>query len=54
MGAVTKTVVAEDSATWDCNVAADAANGALQITGTGIALSTILWVAAVEIVQATG
>lgn len=51
VGAVAKTVLAEDTAAWDANVAADAVNGALQITVTGEAGKTIRWVAHVELVE---
>lgn len=53
VGTVTKTVVAEDSAGWDCNVTADDTNDALVITATGEAGKTIQWVARVELVEVT-
>jgi hypothetical protein len=47
VGTVTKTVLAEDTAAWDCGVAVS--SGALQITATGEAAKTIRWVASIEI-----
>lgn len=43
-----KTVIAEDNAAWDANIVADTTNGALQITVTGVAATTIDWVAVVK------
>lgn len=54
VGSVTKTVIAEDSAAWDCNVTADDTNDALVVTVTGEAGKSIRWVARVELVEATG
>ncbi len=53
VGSVAKTVIAEDSAAWDCNVTADDANDALIITATGEAGKTIQWVARIELVETT-
>lgn len=54
VGTVAKTVIAEDSAGWDCNVTADDPNNALRITATGEAGKTIRWVARIELVEVTG
>lgn len=54
VGAVTKTVLAEDTAAWDCNVTADDVNNALVITGTAEAAKTVRWVARVELTQVAG
>lgn len=49
--AVDKTVIHEDTAGWDCGVTADNTNGALLITATGAAASTVRWVAHVKVVE---
>lgn len=54
VGSVAKTVIAEDTAAWDCNVTADDTNDALIITVTGEAGKTIYWVAKIELVEVTG
>jgi hypothetical protein len=54
VGSVTKTVVAEDTAAWDCNVTADNTNDALIITATGENSKTIQWVAFIQLVETTG
>ncbi len=51
---VIKTVVAEDTAGWDCNVTADNTNDALIITATGENAKTIQWVAFIQLVETTG
>ena len=50
VGTVTKTIVAQDSgaSTWDADVSADTTLGALKLTCTGQASTTIRWVAKVE------
>ncbi len=50
-GSVTKTVLAEDNASLDCDVTADDTNDALKITVTGIAATNYRWTAYVRIVQ---
>ena len=54
VGNVNKTVIAEDTAQWDCDVDADTTNGSLRIQVTGQAAKTIRWVARVELVEVTG
>lgn len=54
VGSVIKTVVAEDTAGWDCNVTADNTNDALIITATGENAKTIQWVAFIQLVETTG
>jgi hypothetical protein len=54
VGTVTKTVLAEDTAAWDCNVTADTTNGGLSITVTGEAAKTIRWVATCWTSEVTG
>lgn len=54
VGAVTKTVIAEDTAAWDVAATADAATGALVITVTGEAAKEIHWVARTDLTQVTG
>lgn len=54
VGSVTKTVLAEDTAAWDCNVTADTTNGAIKVTVTGEASKTIRWVARIELTEVTG
>ena len=53
-GAVTKTVLAEDTVAWDFNVTADDANNSLKLEATGEAAKTIRWVAIVSIIQVIG
>lgn len=45
VGAVTKTVVAEDTAAWDAQVTADTTNGSVKVDVTGEAAKNINWVA---------
>lgn len=54
VGTVSKTVLAEDTIAWDCNVQADVTNGALQIIATGAAATSIQWVASIRTVETTG
>lgn len=54
VGTVAKTVLAEDSTAWDCNVSADTTNGGLKIEVTGEAGKTIRWVATVWTSEVTG
>lgn len=54
VAAVTKTVVAEDTAAWDVNVTAENVGDTLDITVTGEAAKTIRWVAFARIVEVTG
>ena len=54
VGSVTKTVLAEDTVAWDCNVTADVTNGGLAVTVTGEAAKTIRWVASCTVVEITG
>lgn len=54
VGAVTKTVIAEDDADWDCDVTADNTNDALKITVTGETDKTIRWVARIDLVEVSG
>ena len=54
VGNVSKTVIAEDTAQWNCDVDADTTNGSLRIQVTGQAAKTIRWVARVELVEVTG
>jgi len=51
IGSVSKTVIAESDATWDCNVSADTTNGAIAITITSDATDVVRWVAFVELVE---
>lgn len=48
LGSVSKTIVARDVATWDCDVAVDTTNGGFIITATGEAGVTINWIAHVD------
>ena len=54
ISAVTKTVLAEDTAAWECDVTADDANDALIISVTGEAAKTIRWVASGRITRVVG
>lgn len=54
VGAVTKTVLAEDTVAWDVNVTADTTNGGIKITVTGEAAKTIRWVARVVLTEVSG
>jgi len=54
IGTPTVTVLGETVAGWDCAVAADSVNKALQINVTGEAGKTIRWVADVWLVKVTG
>lgn len=47
---ISKTSILNDTG-WDLNVSADTTNGALQITATGAAATSIRWVAAVNLVE---
>jgi hypothetical protein len=49
-----KTILAEDSTIWDCNLTADTTNGGLAITATGEVNKTIKWVAVCSIAAVTG
>ena len=51
IGSLTKTVLAESTGAWDATISADTTNGALGITVTGVAATTIRWVAFVEMVE---
>ncbi len=51
VGSVTKTVLAEDDASWDVTAVADTTNGALDIQVTGAAGLNIQWVAQVHTVE---
>lgn len=54
VGSVTKTVLAEDTAAWDVNAAADTTNGRLNITVTGEAAKTIYWSGSVRFAMTIG
>jgi hypothetical protein len=54
VGSVTKTVLAEDSAGWDCNLSADDTGKTLKITAMGENAKTIRWVARIDLTQVTG
>jgi len=54
VGSVTKTVLAEDTAAWDCQVTADDANDSLKIDVTGEGSKTINWVFYGRLVKVTG
>jgi hypothetical protein len=54
VGVVTKTVLAEDTSAWDCEVTADTTNGGLAFTVTGETGKTIRWVATVWTTEVTG
>jgi hypothetical protein len=54
VGTVTKTVLAEDTSAWDCEVTADTTNGGLAFTVTGEENKTIRWVATVWTTEVTG
>lgn len=54
VGAVTKTVFAEDNGAWDITVDADTTNGSLRVRFTGQAAKTVNWVAYCRIVEVTG
>jgi hypothetical protein len=49
----TKTVLGKTTASWDCNISADTTNGALAVTVTGAASST-MWVAVVNTTEVIG
>jgi hypothetical protein len=51
VGSVTKTVLAESTAAWDCAVTADNTNDAIDISVTGEAAKTIKWAANVTMVE---
>ena len=53
VGAVTKTVIAEDTAGWDANITADTTNGAMKITCEGTT-GTIYWVARIQLTEVAG
>lgn len=54
VGTPVKTVLAEDTAAWDCDVSARTTDGSLNVTVTGEAAKTIRWVAFVRTVEVTG
>jgi hypothetical protein len=54
IGAITKTVLAEDTAAWDVTAIANSSSGGLTIQVTGEAAKTINWVARVTLVEVTG
>jgi hypothetical protein len=54
VGAVTKTVIARDSADWDVTVDADTSNGSLRVVVTGETGKTIRWVAVCNRVEVVG
>ena len=54
VGVPIKTVLAEDSALWDCVISEDTVNGGLRITVTGEANKTIKWVAVCNTAEVTG
>lgn len=49
-----RTIIHEDSGTWNCDLTVDTTGGALRVVVTGQAAKTINWVARVEITQVTG
>jgi hypothetical protein len=51
VGSVTKTVIAEDDASWDVAVTADDTKEALQIEVTGDATNTVQWVASIRFTE---
>jgi hypothetical protein len=51
LGSVTKTVLGEDNAAWDCNVTADNTTDTLSITVTGENAVEVLWCASVYVTQ---
>lgn len=53
VGAITKTTIAEDDATWDVTAEADNGNDALVIKVTGAAATNIRWVATTKLTQVT-
>lgn len=53
VGVPIKTVLAEDSTAWDCNIIADTTNGALSIVATGESSKTIKWAAVCETAEIT-
>jgi hypothetical protein len=54
VGTPSKTVLGEDVAAWDANIAVDATNGGLSVTVTGEAAKTINWVAVARLVEVVG
>jgi hypothetical protein len=54
VGVPIKTVLAEDSALWDCVISEDTVNGGLRITVTGEANKIIKWVAVCNTAEVTG
>lgn len=54
VGTVTKTVLAEDTAAWDCNVTVDTVSGSLKVEVTGEVGKTIRWVATCWTSEVTG
>lgn len=54
VGTVVKTVLAEDTTTWDVSATADAANDCLAITVTGAAATTINWAVRVSTIEFNG
>jgi len=51
VGSVTKTVLAEDDAAYDCNVSANDTYESLEILMTGKAATNIRWVATVHLTE---
>jgi hypothetical protein len=51
LGSVSKSVIAETDSAWDCNVTADTDNGAISITVSGVAATTIRWAAHIEMIE---
>jgi hypothetical protein len=54
VGPVIKTVLAEDTTAWECNVTAHTSNGGLSVTVTGESGKSIRWVATVHTTEVTG
>ena len=54
VGSVTKTVLAEDDATWDVTVSADDTNEALDISCTGGSGDNVRWVATIQLTEVAG
>ena len=54
VGSVTKTVLAEDDATWDVDVTADDTNEALDIAVTGGTGDNVRWVATIQLTEVGG
>lgn len=54
VGSVTKTVLAEDDAGWDCNVTANDTAESLDVTGTSDDANTVRWTALYTLVEVGG